>query len=161
LCIHASKCGFPSQVGNVPSWTQADWVNDMTLASGRGVDAFALNIANNFSGNAAQIGLAFAAAEKSLPTLGFKLFFSFDYAGGGPWAAGDVSALISKYSSSSAYYRYSGKPFVSTFEGPDNAAEWVSIKASTGCFFVPDWSSSGANVAIGLAGGVADGLFSK
>ncbi|KAJ0353197.1 hypothetical protein COL154_012253 [Colletotrichum chrysophilum] len=54
----------------------------------------------------------------------------------------------------------SGKPFVSTFEGPDNAEDWVEIKAATGCFFIPDWSSLGAKPAMAKANGVADGLFS-
>lgn len=122
------------------------------------IDAFALNIAAGTSINDPQIALAFATAEADTSAL--KLFFSFDYAGNGDWAEGDVTALINKYSSSPAYYLYNNKPFVSTFEGPDRAEDWVTIKASTNCFFVPDWSSAGANVAVGLAGGVADGLFS-
>jgi len=71
---------------------------------------------------------------------------------------------------SSAYYRNirpvplisdtNGQPFVSTFEGPANADDWVFIKSETGCFFVPDWSSVGAKPALELAGGVVDGLFS-
>lgn len=46
---------------------------------------------------------------------------------------------------------------MSTFEGPANADDWSSIKQSTGCFFVPDWSSLGAKPAVEL--GSADGLF--
>lgn len=68
--------------------------------------------------------------------------------------------MLQKYSSSSAHYRYQGKPFVSTFEGPGNTKDWIAIKAATGCFFIPDWSSLGAKPALQLAGGVADGLFS-
>lgn len=100
--------------------------------------------------------MAFRAAEG----LGFKLFFSFDYAGNGPFQKSDVISYINKYAASSAYYRHNGKPFVSTFEGPLNAADWETIKSTTDCFFVPDWSSEGAKAALALVPGVPDGLFS-
>lgn len=48
---------------------------------------------------------------------------------------------------------------MSTFEGTDNADDWNDIKAQNPCFFVPDWSSKGASVAVTLGNGVADGLF--
>lgn len=99
--------------------------------------------------------MAFVAAE----TKGFQLFLSFDYAGNGAWPATKVVGYILLYSGSSAYYHYGGGPFVSTFEGPDNADDWKQIKATTGCFFVPDWSSLGAKPALQQADGVADGLF--
>ncbi|KAK1985565.1 mutanase [Colletotrichum cereale] len=106
--------------------------------------------------NAKAIADAFSNAE----TLGFKLFFSFDYAGRGPYSKDEVISWINKYAPSSAYFRHQGQPFVSTFEGPDQAEDWHDIKAATGCFFVPDWSSLGAGPAVRAAGGVADGLFS-
>ena len=53
----------------------------MNLAKDAGIDAFALNMASGDSTNNATIPMAFAAAE----AVGFKLFFSFDYAGNGPW----------------------------------------------------------------------------
>jgi hypothetical protein len=45
-------------------------------------------------------------------------------------------------------------------EGPGNADDWKTIKAATSCFFIPDWSSLGAQAAVAQGGGVADGLFS-
>lgn len=129
----------------------------MNLAMEAHIDAFALNIAAGWVDNDAQIANAFTAAD----SLGFKLFFSFDYAGNGPWAESDVYNLIRTYGSNTAYYHYNGAPFVSTFEGTDNANDWITIKAETGCFFMPDWSSRGAEVALKLGGGVADGLFSE
>lgn len=99
---------------------------------------------------------AFSAAE----SLGFSLFFSFDYAGGGDWALADVISYINLFKSSPAYYYYKGKPFVSTFEGPDRAEDWITIKEETDCFFIPDWSSQGAKAALDLVPGVPDGLFS-
>lgn len=119
------------------------------------IDAFALNIAFGDEGNQGSIANAFSAAE----SLGFKLFFSFDYAGGiSAWPLGTVVDFTNQYSSSSAYFQYFGKPFVSTFEGPASSKDWSTIKASTGCFFMPDWSSLGAKAALELD--EADGLFS-
>ncbi|QRD84998.1 putative alpha-1,3-glucanase [Aspergillus flavus] len=65
--------------------------------------------------------------------------------------------MINNYGGKASYYHYEGKPLVSTFEGPANSDDWLIIKQSTGCFFVPDWSSLGAKPAVEL--GTADGLF--
>ncbi len=86
------------------------------------------------------------------------MFFSFDYAAEGPWAASAVINLLHEYGPNGAYFQYNGKPLVSTFEGPGNSGDWPSIKSATGCFFIPDWSSLGPNAAVGT--GVVDGLFS-
>ncbi|RAL64388.1 hypothetical protein DID88_001864 [Monilinia fructigena] len=84
---------------------------------------------------------------------------SFGLLGGtAPWPEANVTSLLNTYKASSAYYKYLGKPFVSTFEGVDNSADWTAIKAQTGCFFVPNWSSLGPQEAV--ARGTADGLFS-
>jgi hypothetical protein len=145
-------------VGNVPTWTLQSWTNDINVAIAARIDAFALNMAYNEDGgaDAAQVDLAFAAANKT----SFKLFFSFDYAGNGAWPSSAVLKLIQQYQNNPAYYKYNNKPFVSTFEGPANANDWISIKKTTGCFFMPDWSSLGAAAAVNAGGGVADGLFS-
>ncbi|KAL4948285.1 glycosyl hydrolase family 71-domain-containing protein [Aspergillus filifer] len=58
----------------------------------------------------------------------------------------------------SSYYFYKGQAFISTFEGPGRADDWPEIKAASGCFFIPSWSSLGAKPAV--ATGVVDGLFS-
>jgi hypothetical protein len=145
-------------VGNTPSFTQADWEENIALAQTAHIDAFALNMAYDDSTNDAQLPLAFAAAVAK----GFSLFFSFDYAGNGPWPEADVTSLLTSYISNSAYYHSGGKPFVSTFEGPASAADWITIKATTNCLFYPDWSSLGAKDALAAGGGdIPDGLFSK
>ncbi len=113
-------------------------------------------MAYNEGSDSVSIAKAFDAAEGK----GFKLFFSFDYAGKGPWPRWAVIGTINGYMNRGAYFLHQGRPFVSTFEGPDQAEDWRSIKEVTGCFFVPDWSSRGAKDAMSLAGGVADGLFS-
>ncbi|PTU21963.1 hypothetical protein P175DRAFT_0424640, partial [Aspergillus ochraceoroseus IBT 24754] len=104
--------------------------------------------------NSGALSAAFTVAD----SLGFRLFFSFDYAGNGPWPEDQVLDYLSTYGSNSAYYQYNGQPLVSTFEGPDNADDWVTIKKETNCFLIPDWSSLGAKAA--MAKGVADGLLS-
>ncbi|KAJ8068521.1 hypothetical protein OCU04_004071 [Sclerotinia nivalis] len=143
-------------VGNVYSWDQSNWESDIALAQDAHIDAFALNIAYGDATVSTSLEYAFAAANN----LGFKLFFSFDYAGNGAWPSQDVTALLIDYASDSAYYLYDGKPFVSTFEGPSSGSDWLAIKEDTGCFFIPDWSSLGAQAATENAGGVADGLLS-
>lgn len=127
----------------------------MGLAQAAHLDAFALNIANGDENNAASVAKAFSAAE----AVGFQLFFSFDYAGGGAWDSADVISYLNSYSSSSAYFNVDGKPLASTFEGPDNAPDWITIRLQTGCFFIPDWSSAGAQGALSSFPGVVQGLF--
>ncbi|APA15443.1 hypothetical protein sscle_14g102130 [Sclerotinia sclerotiorum 1980 UF-70] len=155
--IPSTKAVFAHfMVGNVYSWDQSNWESDIALAQAAHIDAFALNIAYGDSSVSTSLEYAFAAANN----LGFKLFFSFDYAGNGAWPLQDVTALLMDYASDSAYYLYDGKPFVSTFEGPSSGSDWLAIKEDTGCFFIPDWSSLGAQAATENAGGIADGLLS-
>jgi GH18 family chitinase len=143
-------------LGNTASFDVAKWQENIAMAQQSHIDAFALNIAHGWEHNDAQIANAFTAASAK----GFKLFFSFDYAGGDePWPLDEVRALIQRYGHDGAHFQYDGKPFVSTFEGPENADDWNTIKADTGCFFIPDWSSLGAGPALEAGGGVADGLF--
>ncbi|OGM43096.1 hypothetical protein ABOM_008232 [Aspergillus bombycis] len=140
-------------VENARNWSLSNWEDDMKLAKEAHIDAFALNFAASFS-DLASMSLAFKAAEST----GFKLFFSFDYAGAGPFDKSLVIGWIKIFSGFSPYYKFKGKPFVSTFEGPGNAKDWKEIKEKTGCFVVPSWSSLGAKDALEL--GTADGLFS-
>lgn len=60
----------------------------MNLAKAPGIVAFALNMANNDSTNGIALPMAFSAAE----SVGFKLFFSFDYAGHGVWRKNVVNS---------------------------------------------------------------------
>jgi Glycosyl hydrolase family 71 len=143
------------QVGNANGNSVAEWTDDIQLAKAAHIDGFALNIAAQDSSNAASLSNAFTAANQ---VGGFKMFFSFDYAAEGPWAASAVIDLLNEYGPNGAYFQYNGKPLVSTFEGPQNSGDWPSIKAATGCFFIPDWSSLGPDAAVGT--GVVDGLFS-
>lgn len=145
-----------AQVGNTESYTSSDWLDDMRLAKNAHIDAFALNMAHGDPVNEQALPAAFSAAAST----GLSLFFSFDYAGNGSWPPDTVIQYINKYAGSGSYFHHQGRPFVSTFEGPDNATDWIDIKRRTLCFFMPDWSSLGAKKAIEAAGGIADGLFS-
>ncbi|KAL4864067.1 glycosyl hydrolase family 71-domain-containing protein [Aspergillus spectabilis] len=122
-------------VTNSENYTSNDWESDMQLAKDANIDAFALNMAWKDGTNDRSVKMAFEAANS-------------------------VISMIKEYGSNGAHFQHDGKPFVSTFEGPGSAEDWVDIKAQTGCFFIPDWSSVGAKPAVGLANGVAHGLFS-
>ena len=126
----------------------------MRLAQDAHIDAFAMNMAYGDPTNQEALRVAFSAAD----SVGFKLFFSFDYAGNGDWPKADVIKLINQYRVHASYFSYRGKALVSTFEGPGRAQDWSIIKDSTGCFFIPSWSSLGAKPAVET--GVVDGLFS-
>ncbi|KAK3330764.1 glycoside hydrolase [Apodospora peruviana] len=168
LAAAASMCLLPAQaakevfahyiVGNSADFSVADWEEDIQLAQDVSIDAFVLNVGSQDTNNAASLPKVFEAANNK----NFKLFFSFDYAAMGPWPKDQVIALMKQFGSDPAYFAEpeTGKPFVSTFEGPGNAGDWPTIKAATNCFFVPDWTSLPPADAASAAGGVADGLFS-
>ncbi|KAL2126801.1 hypothetical protein VTI74DRAFT_213 [Chaetomium olivicolor] len=80
-------------VGNTKSFGLEDWKHEIQLAKDAYIDAFALNMASNDATNNVGLPLAFSAAE----ALGFELFFSFDYAGTGPWDKSVVTDMIKKY----------------------------------------------------------------
>ena len=136
-------------VGNTAAHSQSTWENDITLAMDAGIDAFALNCGYPDSNIPTQVANAFAAAA----ALGsnFKLFFSFDYLGGGEtWPATGSNSVVSylnQYVSKPAYFKYQGIPFVSSFEGTGNIADWAQggpIRSAAGnLYFVPDWTSLG------------------
>ncbi|TGO09349.1 hypothetical protein BTUL_0169g00030 [Botrytis tulipae] len=155
LTLVRSKAVFAHfMVGNTASYSTDDWEDDINQAQIAHIDAFALNIANNDSTIAAQLPTLFSITGSK----GFKLFFSFDYAGNGAWLQADVIAPVNQYKTEAAYYFYNGQAFVSTFEGVDNTQDWPTIIQDTGCFFIPSWSSLGAKAA--MATGVPNGLFS-
>ncbi|KAJ5175656.1 uncharacterized protein N7482_001533 [Penicillium canariense] len=152
--VHGKAVFAHFMVSNSENYTESDWANDFTLALDAHIDAFAMNMAYGDPVNSAALPVAFTVAD----SLGFRLFFSFDYAGNGAWPEDQVLDYLTTYGSNAAYYQHNGQPLVSTFEGPDNADDWVTIKAETNCFLIPDWSSLGAKAA--MAKDVADGLMS-
>ncbi len=139
---------------NSGNYTGATWQADMQLAKNAHLDAFAINMGYLDPVNQNQIANAKAAAN----AVGFQLFFSFDYAGNGAWPKADVIQWLNAHGGDPSYFKHNGKPLASTFEGPENATDWTEIKSSTGCFFIPDWSSLGAKAAMEKK--TMDGLFS-
>jgi hypothetical protein len=134
-----------------------DFRDDIRLAKEAHIDGFALNVAANEEGNERSLDMMFEASD----ALGFKLIFSFDYAGNGPWDKEDVIFHIDYYSRKPSYFRHHGtQPLVSTFEGakPEEYVDWHDIRQRTGAFFMPSFSSLGAKKA--MATKVVDGLFS-
>ena len=132
-------------VGDTAAHTQDTWKNDITLARDAGIDAFALNIAYPDSNIPTQVANAFAAAEAL--DHRFKLFFSFDYLGGGqPWpatGANSVASYLNQYKGSPIYFNYPNVPFVSTGNAGDWAPGGPIRSAVGGLYFVPDWTSLG------------------
>ncbi|KAK1988336.1 family 71 glycosyl hydrolase [Colletotrichum cereale] len=145
---------------NTRNYTLGDFEDDFRLAKEAHIDAFALNMGLTDPHTAEALEDAFTAAK----TVGFQLFFSFDYnggyLGGKPWPKETILAMGDEYFRRDEYFKYAGQPVASTFEGTENAEDWIEIKQKTGAFFIPDWSSVSPEKALGLAGGVADGLFS-
>ncbi|KAJ5645193.1 hypothetical protein N7507_011204 [Penicillium longicatenatum] len=115
-------------VTNSANYTSDDWENNIKLAQDAHIDAFALNMAYDDPNNVDALPAAFSAAD----SVGFKLFFSFDYAGNDDWPRSDVINLITEYSAHSSYFLYKGQAFVSTFEGPDRAEDWPIIESEMG-----------------------------
>ncbi|KAL2845241.1 glycosyl hydrolase family 71-domain-containing protein [Aspergillus pseudoustus] len=125
-------------VGIASSMTQAEWERDIVEAQKAHIDGFALNIAPQDDYTDRVLQTAYDAAER----IGnFSLFISFDYESGGPWPSDRVIRTINMYRNRQAQYLYEGKPLVSTFEGVGNSNDWPYIKSSTGCMFIPDWTS--------------------
>ncbi|PYH89995.1 hypothetical protein BO71DRAFT_463829 [Aspergillus ellipticus CBS 707.79] len=108
-------------VSNTAGYTVADWENEIQLAIDAHIDAFALNMAAGEDTTSTSVPNAFTAAQN----LKFSLFFSFDYAGNGAWDKDDVVDLLAQHVSNNVYFFHGANPLVSTFEGPDNAEDWV------------------------------------
>ena len=144
------------QAGNAANMSPGDWASDIAMAKTAKIDGFAMNVAAGDPNTDRVLAAAYAAAENAGD---FTMFLSFDYLSWGAWDAGQVINKINQYKYSLAQFNYQGKPLVSTFEGVGSIGDWADIKAATGCFFVPDWSSLGpAGFASHL--GTADGALS-
>jgi len=65
---------------NSHDYTIADWTSEIQQAQASHIDAFALNMAY-----AEDDDQSIANVFQVASSLGFRLFFSFDYAGNGPW----------------------------------------------------------------------------
>ncbi|MCJ1224641.1 hypothetical protein MMC12_001286 [Toensbergia leucococca] len=154
LRAHAKAVFAHMIIGNTAGSTPDDWADDIEKAKDAGIDGFALNIAPGDSYTGTSLTNAYNAADSA---GNFSLFLSFDYLSQGAWPAANVITTINTYASHSSQFHYNGKPLVSTFEGTSNVNDWPGIKSATGCTFIPDWSSLGAQ---GIPLDVVDGAFS-
>lgn len=60
------------------------------------------------------------------------------------WTVQQVVDLVNRFKYSPAQCVVDGRPFVSTFEGPQWAENWPLVRQATGgIFLVPDWASLG------------------
>lgn len=143
-------------VGNAASMTPEQWAFDILEAQKAHIDGFALNIGQQDSYTDAVLENAYNAADAA---GNFFLFLSFDYASGGAWPADRVISTINKFKDRASQFLYDGRPLVSTFEGPGNAADWPGIKSATGCFAMPSWTSLGPSGIESVLNDI-DGFFS-
>ncbi|KAK3386003.1 glycoside hydrolase [Podospora didyma] len=149
-------------VGAMPNLSQV--LLDVTQAQQTGIDAFALNVQHpDAQWTLDSLALLFAAASQ---VADFKLFFSMDMSVI-PHPSAFVP-LFQRYASHPVYYRYAGRPFLSTFRGGatwygsmrPNTAWQAQMKTLLGLaagssgnmkeepFFVPDfedWAGKGTN----------------
>ncbi|OHE95186.1 glycosyl hydrolase family 71 protein [Colletotrichum orchidophilum] len=68
-------------VGNKAEYTESTWRTDIRLSKEAHIDAFAFNIAHREPMYEVSLERAFNVAKDE----GFKLLFSLDYVGRGPW----------------------------------------------------------------------------
>ncbi|KAF2118542.1 glycoside hydrolase [Lophiotrema nucula] len=103
---------------------------DIVDAQALGLDAFALNINSLQSWATETVDRLFNNADE----LGFGLFFSFDIAASG-WTSpnDDFASYLKPFLSRTSYFKYSGKPLVSTFGGESiSNDQWSSFKSTIG-----------------------------
>ena len=101
-----------------------------------------MNIGPHDSWTRTQLRLAYTTANDVAPES-FVMFISFDMAAG-QWTVSQVTDLINEFSALPAQLRVDGLPFVSTFEGPQWADNWIAVREATGgIFLVPSWTSLG------------------
>ncbi|KAJ6470374.1 glycoside hydrolase [Mycena sanguinolenta] len=114
-------------VGIVDGYTQADWANDIALATATGIDAFALNIGTD-SWTDTQLALAYAAARST----SFKLFISFDFAASPGFSdfSNQIVPRLNLYASDAAQLQWGNGALVSTFAGDGFA--WSGVRSAVG-----------------------------
>ncbi|KAJ7270426.1 glycoside hydrolase [Mycena rebaudengoi] len=114
-------------VGIVDDYTQADWANDITLATATGIDAFALNIGTD-SWTDPQLTLAYAAASST----SFKLFISFDFAASLGFSDfnNQIVPRLNLYASNPAQLQWGNGALVSTFSG--DGFDWSAVRSVVG-----------------------------
>ncbi|KAI1827076.1 glycoside hydrolase family 71 protein [Xylaria intraflava] len=141
-------------VGLTSGQTRDEWQLDISQAIESGIDGFALNVGAQDTYNDEQLQLVYDVASSN----GFSLFLSFDMQAS-QWSADQIISYINTYKGYGSQLKVNNLPVVSTFEGPSQANIWPSVRDATGgIFFVPDWSSLGAQ-GVGSQLSLIDGAF--
>lgn len=146
-------------VGNTFPYQLLDWVKDISLASSKGIDAFALNIGSDpwqpdRVADAYRAAKAVSNSNKLLDHLSqpFKLFLSFDMSAIPCASASDGNLIrhyVDTYHAHPNQLIYAGQPFYSTFAGEgctfgagDLNEGWMDVMKKnpvTGTHFVPSF----------------------
>ncbi|KAM7201606.1 glycoside hydrolase family 71 /Carbohydrate-binding module family 24 [Naviculisporaceae sp. PSN 640] len=116
--------------------SRAEWDADMIRAKQAGIDAFAINIADEATDpfTRTQLGLAYDSAAAN----GMKVFISFDFHYFSPVgdAAGQVASLINDFGVKEAQLKIGDKAFVSSFVG-DEASRVLNVGALKAAVRIP------------------------
>ncbi|KAF1358648.1 hypothetical protein EJ07DRAFT_123032 [Lizonia empirigonia] len=108
--------------------TDAHTSQDIFDAKALGFDAFAMNYDQFASWSNNTVDRLFNAED-----LGFGLFFSFDHAAGHLSDPNQYADYLKKYTGKTSYFKYNGKPVVSTFGGESVPnSQWSSFKSKVG-----------------------------
>ncbi|KAF1952324.1 glycoside hydrolase, partial [Byssothecium circinans] len=120
-----------------------DYDADMKQAKAAGIDAFALNIGLD-SYTDTQLGYAYKSASDN----GMKVFISFDFNYYTTGSEVAIAEKVKQYASSAGQLRVDNKPFVSTFNGNQEAAKTLNAaalkKAAGDIYLVPNFQPKGS-----------------
>ena len=136
-----------------------DYTNDITLAKGAGIDAFAVNY-GGWNADWTQLEAQLDKFYTQATTLGFKLFLSFDLTSVTDPAM--IVNLTNHYASHAAQLQVEGKPMLSSFQTDPPTWDWQSdvlSKLTTKSFFIPGTLSDDASSAFSDVDAFADGIF--
>jgi hypothetical protein len=134
-----------------------DYTNDINLARGAGIDAFAINFGGwnvNFTEQEGYLKDFYSAAE----TQNFKVFISIDCTS--VTDSNMVVRLTNQYANSSAQFKIDGKLVLSSFQTNPPSWNWqtdVLDKINSPVFFIPGTLSDDASQVFSQTPG--DGFF--
>lgn len=136
-------------MGNTYDYTQADFLNDFTIAASYGIDAMALNVGSDYW-QLQKTAFAYDAAAQLFTESGvcFKVFVSLDMSSFSTITSGDVlQPFVYNFKSHAAQYFYNDRHFVSTYSGYNPGFSWVTTfldplmeKYGIDVYFLPAYS---------------------
>ena len=136
-----------------------DYTNDINLAKGAGIDAFAINY-GGWNANWEQMEAQLSKFYTQAASLSFKVFLNFDLTSVTDPAM--IVRLSNLYHSHDAQLLVDGKPMLSTFQANDPSWDWHSAvlsKLTTTPLFIPGTFSQDPSLAYSTSKFFADGLF--